>query len=138
MQPTSSPPANLFRWGTGDLGLSPRDTRSASFDVLAARDAPALARPIPRHDPQGAGFEPALPWCEVSEIFTTSEICLVEPAALGEASRPTLYEYGSGGTIEVRWPEGASCQRSNEARHHPEQTNICRGAEEIRAPPSEP
>src|SRR5271155_4735465 len=51
---------------------SPIETRSPSHEALATRDAPALVRPIPRHDRTGAGFEPAFPWYEVSEIFTTS------------------------------------------------------------------
>jgi hypothetical protein len=72
MQPISSPPENWFgprvaradegsRWGTGDFGGSPIETRSPSREALATRDAPALAEPIPRHDRTEAGFEPALP-----------------------------------------------------------------------------
>ena len=49
------------RWGTGDFGGSPIETRSPSREALATRDAPALAEPIPRHDRTEAGFEPALP-----------------------------------------------------------------------------
>jgi hypothetical protein len=44
----------------------------ASWQKNRTRDATALARPLPRYVVSKAGFEPAFPRCEVSEIFTTS------------------------------------------------------------------
>jgi hypothetical protein len=59
------------RWGTDDFGGTPADTRSASHEALAARDAPAC-QPIPRHDRSEAGLNPLFHGSEVSKIFTTS------------------------------------------------------------------
>ena len=90
------------RWGTGDFGGSPVETRSPSREALATRDAPALAEPIPRHDRTEAGFEPAFHCCEVSEIFTTSVRSLFRR---GEKPR----RRGSpGGTVESPSARGPS------------------------------
>jgi hypothetical protein len=63
---TTAAPARRTRgrlgsWGTIDFGGTPSDTRSASREALAARDAPACqadstARSI------GGGTQPAFPW----------------------------------------------------------------------------
>lgn len=60
------------RWGTGDIGCQWRRRRCLPFGRTGTRDATALARPLPRYETSKAGFEPAFPWREVSEIFTTS------------------------------------------------------------------
>jgi hypothetical protein len=71
----AEPCASALSWHAGE------QAKSASVDVNAgsqpfgrtgARDSTALARPLPRYVTPKAGFEPALPGSEVSEIFTTS------------------------------------------------------------------
>jgi hypothetical protein len=52
--------------------LSMTSTQVLLGGRTGTRGATALARLLPRYVTSKAGFEPAFPWCEVSEIFTTS------------------------------------------------------------------
>ncbi len=80
-----------------------------------ARDTTALARPPPRYVISKAGFEPAFPWSEVSEIFTTS--------VFGRGMRRPKGRHGN---------EDASSLVTTQTKL---QNEYCRGALEHGAPP---
>jgi hypothetical protein len=101
------------RWGTGDFGGSPIETRSPSREALATRDAPALARPIPRHDRSGAGFEPA---------FHGTKYPKSSPPASGRCLEDVRSRVAAGVPGErssLVGPRAFVWSRSNETRHHP-------------------
>jgi hypothetical protein len=56
----------------GELAISAfSDVNADVRSNIAARDTAGLAGPPPRYVTSQAGFEPAFPWREESEIFTT-------------------------------------------------------------------
>ncbi len=89
--------------GNVDLGFAKGSIEAGLADRRPNRGASALLRPSRRRGPLAAGFEPAFPKrCEVSEVFTTSDVR--QPAApVDEGSRPEATGV-SGGTMGLRWP----------------------------------
>src|SRR5436190_15030598 len=63
---------NGVRWGTGDLGVSDVNSGASLREEPEPWRAAALARRPPRCVSQGRDSNPLFPWCEVSDIFTTS------------------------------------------------------------------
>jgi len=93
---------------------------SSSLRKNRARDATALARPLPRYVTSKAGFEPALPGTKYPKSSP--------PALLGERSSAD-WPYGR------RFTDDASAVFTTQTKL---QNEYCRGALEYGAPPSEP
>ena len=136
MQQISSPPTNDVdpaRKARGWKSLGNRRYRLSLWDTRRSRRRrPRDPRRAGPHGqlhgaiPQWRESNPLHPGCEVSEIFTTSEVR--RPAApLDEGSRPGATGV-SGGTVELVGRKAFGGKRSNEARHHPERGAARRAA----------
>lgn len=96
------------RWGTGDIGFSEVNSASPSWKTRS-RGARRPSQATSTVRASKAGFEPAFPWSEVSEIFTTS--VLVEPRASGKPDYKQILSRRSEPRRNREPPWGSLCHR---------------------------